>query len=132
MSKFLNRSFKVTKAIFQHPLEDSFLVRSSENISFQSYMGKKKTSGESSNSEARTTEQDMERLKYTTVSARFKLVFFVVLALTLVFLALAVLIAFSTNEALSDPKQKLFDTSLNACFTGFGAMVGLISGKTIE
>ena len=67
--------------------------------------------------------------KKLSVAPAFKLVLFVVIALTLVSLAASILLALSAPQ--TDEVKKLIDACSTMYKAGFGAILGLLGGKVL-
>ncbi len=67
-------------------------------------------------------------MTYTDKKKHFKLIFLVVLTLTIISLIIAVILAL--NEIESPRVQSLFETCSTCWKMGFGALIGLVGGHS--
>ena len=111
------------RAIFGNPFYSSYIRSNVPETPLEEKEEKKLTD------EMKAVINAITATSVATVSPTFKLVFWAVLLLTVLFALLAVTIAFFAQQPLTSTQQAVFETLNLMWKVGFGAIVGLIGGK---
>ena len=117
-----NIIFNLLRSVFANPLHNSY-IRS--NISDAPSDEEEKVISD----EMKIVLDALSATPVNVVSQGYKLVFFAALALTTLSGLGVILIAFFSDEVLTNNQQETFDTLNSAWKMGFGAIIGLVGGK---
>ena len=118
-----NKLVDLLRAIFGNPFYNSYIRSNVPETPLEEKEEKELTD------EMKAFINAITATPVATVSPTFKLVFWAVLLLTVLFALLAVIIAFFAPQPLTSTQQAVFETFNLMWKVGFGAIVGLIGGK---
>lgn len=118
-----NKFVDLLRAIFGNPFYSSYIRSNVPETPLEEKEEKELTD------EMKAVINAITATPVATVSPTFKLVFWAVLLLTVLFALLAVTIAFVAPQPLTSTQQAVFETLNLMWKVGFGAIVGLIGGK---
>ena len=121
---FVYRILETIRAIFGNPRRESF-VRFAEPERIDEEIELPKLTPEISDAIKIVAGTQVQ-----SISPTFKLVFFSILILTIASGIGAILIAFLGETPATPNQQTVFDTLNTAWKMGFGAIIGLVGGKT--